>query len=680
MSQDTSHENNNDANNSDKEEATIDEDIDIATKIGTKFGKVYEYKWVNGVLAFKIDYHDSPSWIPFRYLRHDAPVQCAEYIIEKMDKDPRFTLRDKQWAQKTMEHIEINCRCANIIYSQLATEEKKPRIKGIKYTVEVPLRVEDSILLDELRDDTLWEDATYKEVTSLLKHKVFLTVNSVPRGYKFIKLNCIYDVKVDRRRKARVVALGNTTSLDGLFVSSTTVDSLSVNLLFLIAQANKFDILIGDIETAYILADTNEKLYTVLGKEFGDMAGKIAIVTKALYGLRTSGLMWHKKFAKTLKQLGWVPTPFDDDVYMRTYKGIYSFIAVHVDDFSVFSRHARELYNEIALIYKCKGGNEPTYYLGNDFRRDQDGRWIKSARSFTNNAIAKVERIVGTLLKKKTPLSANDHPETDKTDKLPPTGRQVYQSLIGLAGWASLILRFDLLLPLYILSSFNAEPRKGYLARLIHLWGYIKGFPNPEVKFDERDPIFNENWLRKNKINVPESALPFPVPDEAFESYNFPPAIFMPLHLMTFFDASWAANLITRRSITGIILYVGRTPIAAKSRYQPIVESASYRSELSALRTAMDFKLKVLRKLQSFGVPVPHRRIFNDNLAMLNNIASLNTTIGKKNADITLLRAKEIFASNAFEAYHVRSEFNQADLLASIRGGSKFASLRRTLF
>jgi len=48
-------------------------------------------------------------------------------------------------------------------------------------------------------------------------------------------------------------------------------------------------VLTADIAGAYLNAKCAEKIYTVLGAEFGDLAGKKAIIIKALYGLKSSG-------------------------------------------------------------------------------------------------------------------------------------------------------------------------------------------------------------------------------------------------------------------------------------------------------------------------------------------------------------------------------------------------------
>ena len=47
-----------------------------------------------------------------------------------------------------------------------------------------------------------------------------------------------------------------------------------------------------------------EKLYTIAGQEFGPWQGKIFIIVKALYGLKSSNFMWHQKFSDNLREYG----------------------------------------------------------------------------------------------------------------------------------------------------------------------------------------------------------------------------------------------------------------------------------------------------------------------------------------------------------------------------------------
>ena len=61
----------------------------------------------------------------------------------------------------------------------------------------------------------------------------------------------------------------------------------------------------ADVGNAYLEAYTKEKLYIEAGPEFGPLQGHTLIVTKALYGLRTSGARWAEVMADSLRVLRW---------------------------------------------------------------------------------------------------------------------------------------------------------------------------------------------------------------------------------------------------------------------------------------------------------------------------------------------------------------------------------------
>ena len=98
----------------------------------------------------------------------------------------------------------------------------------------------------------------------------------------------IYDIKPDLMFKARIVCDGSQVDPQGLNTRATVVKTVSVRLLDLIADAQGLELLCGDISNAFIQAHTKEKIYTRVGTEFGDRAGCIALIVRALYGLTTS--------------------------------------------------------------------------------------------------------------------------------------------------------------------------------------------------------------------------------------------------------------------------------------------------------------------------------------------------------------------------------------------------------
>ena len=74
--------------------------------------------------------------------------------------------------------------------------------------------------------------------------------------------------------------------------------------------------------------------------------------------------------------------------------------------------------------------------------------------------------------------------------------------------------------------------------------------------------------------------------------------------ITSFVDANHAGNIVTRRSHTGIIIFVMNTPIILVSKRQNTVESSTFGSELVALRIAKELIVALRTKLRMFGVPI----------------------------------------------------------------------------
>ena len=70
-----------------------------------------------------------------------------------------------------------------------------------------------------------------------------------------------------------------------------------------IAAANNLEVMVGDINNAYLHADTKEKVYTRAGAEFEAVGlmpeGTLLEVVKALYRLPTRGNRWHAHLSQT---------------------------------------------------------------------------------------------------------------------------------------------------------------------------------------------------------------------------------------------------------------------------------------------------------------------------------------------------------------------------------------------
>jgi hypothetical protein len=74
------------------------------------------------------------------------------------------------------------------------------------------------------------------------------------------------------RRNARSFAGGHKTDTPHAMTYASVVSRESVRIALTLAALNDLDVKMADIESAYLTAPITEKVWTVLGTEFGDDA------------------------------------------------------------------------------------------------------------------------------------------------------------------------------------------------------------------------------------------------------------------------------------------------------------------------------------------------------------------------------------------------------------------------
>lgn len=149
------------------------------------------------------------------------------------------------------------------------------------------------------RGNNLWWAAIIKEMKNVWPaFQPWENCESdIPREFQKIKCHLIFNIKMGNnfQCKARFVARGHTTTMLTTMTYLSVVARDSVQIAFKLVVLNVLDILACDMQNAYLTADCQDKIYTIAGPEFGDEAGMIMIVWKALYGLKLSGAAFWAK-------------------------------------------------------------------------------------------------------------------------------------------------------------------------------------------------------------------------------------------------------------------------------------------------------------------------------------------------------------------------------------------------
>ena len=87
----------------------------------------------------------------------------------------------------------------------------------------------------------------------------------------------------------------------------------------------------------------------------------------------------------------------------------------------------------------------------------------------------------------------------------------------------------------------------------------------------------------------------------------------------------------TRRSQTGVIIFLNRAPILWYSKRQNTVESSTFGSEFVAMKTAVEQTEAQRYKLRMMGIPVEGpTNVFCDNESVFINSTKPDSTLKKK--------------------------------------------------
>ena len=113
--------------------------------------------------------------------------------------------------------------------------------------------------------------------------------------------------------------------------------------------------------------------------------------------------------------------------------------------------------------------------------------------------------------------------------------------------------------------------------------------------------------------------------------YDMPEPLGKPVKITVFCDASHADCLVTRRSMTGILIFVNGTPIRWYSTRQNTVESSTYGSEFVAMRIATEMLLALRTTLWMLRVPLDSPAdVFCDNNSVVQSSTIPASVLKKK--------------------------------------------------
>ena len=407
------------------------------------------------------------------------------------------------------------------------------------------------------------------EIQALEKNGTW-TMEELPLGKRALGSQWVYRIKYRsdgsvKRLKSRLVVLGNHQK-EGIDYNETfapVAKMVTVRAFLAVATSKNWELHQMDVHNAFLHGDLEEEVYMKLPPGFDSShPNKVCRLRKSLYGLKQAPRCWFAKLVSALKEYGFLQSYSDYSLFTYTRDSVQINVLVYVDDLIISGNNSAALCTFKTYLSDCfdmKDLGTLKYFLGIEVARSESGLFL-CQRKYTLDIISET----GLLGSKPVgfPIEQN-HKLGQASGELlvdPESYRRLVGRLIYLA-----VTRPDLAYSVHILSQFMHEPRTEHWEAALRVVRYLKGTPGQGILLRSDSELTLQGWC----------------------------------------DSDWAACPITRRSLTGWLVFLGQSPISWKTKKQNTVSRSSAEAEYRSM-AAITCELKWLKGLLlSLGIHHP---------------------------------------------------------------------------
>lgn len=495
-------------------------------------------------------------------------------------------------------------------------------------------------------------EAAHKEVQNMIKMKVFRKIERSRATTRLLPLKWVFGYKFDKnghllKCKARLVVRGDLQERNTL--TSTYAATLAARTFRLaMALGAEYDLEIRqfDITGAFLQAFRNDgnQIHCEL-PEGMEESGICLEVTKALYGLRDSPLLWYKEFCNTLLLLGLTPSTEEPCLFVNGDRTVM--IVFYVDDILVLyhkkhSTKAEALIEEIKVAYELEDHGAAEWFLGIRIIRDRAAKTITLAHDAYIEKIATRFELANNAHIPSTPLPFV------KLEKNPGTASKAeikaYQERIGSILYTAIMLRPDVAFAASTLSHFLTNPSKTHFAAAAQVIRYLFTTRLLGIRYG--------GWNREAQA------------------------------LLIASDASFADDPETRRSSDGYILTLFGGPIMWRAARQNTVTTSTTEAELLSLSHTAKETMALKRLFRDIGLDLGELwNIYCDNQQTIRLVIEESTRLATKlrHIDIHNMWLKQEHLAGSFRVTYIPTDQMPADGLTKNLTRQQFEHFRALL-
>lgn len=480
-------------------------------------------------------------------------------------------------------------------------------------------------------DEAGWRKAMQEEIVSLQENDTWELVQ-LPKNSKAIKNKWVYKTKRNSdgdvvRLKARLVAKGFTQryGIDYQETYAPVVRYTSVRLLIAMAASRNLKIHQLDAVTAYLQGDIDEDIYLEQPEGFNDGTGKVCKLKRAIYGLKQAGRQWNRKLDQVLKNIGLIQSKMDPCIYYN--KDLTLMVAIYVDDFLLFYRTKIELERLIETLsssFKMKDMGQAKGCIGIRIQQmvvngkmtiylDQEVYILEVLKRF-GMADAKP---IGNPCDINTKLSKAMVDDTGEID-VP------YQQAVGCLLFLAQATRPDVAFAVHDVSRFNNSHCAAHWNAIKRIMRYLHATAKSKL-------VYTQNQE----------------------------------DLIGYCDADWAADVDSRKSVTGYVFKLAGGCISWKSTKQQSVALSSTEAEYIALASAIQESIWLRQLCDEIGLTVRGKptRLYCDNQSAIKLALNGGYRPRSRHIDIRYHFLREHIERGNVTIFFIPTDENIADAL-----------------